>query len=92
MATPGPNNGSYKHGGASIWNTPTVNPKTGMLFFSTSNAAPWVGAKRKGENLFTASIVAPRRRNRQISMALPEVHHDLWDYDAPSPTVLMNGK
>src|ERR1700759_352701 len=34
-----PNNGSYKHGGASIWETPTVNPKTGMLFFSTSNAS-----------------------------------------------------
>src|SRR6201995_794079 len=52
-----PNNGSYKHGGASIWETPTVNPKTGMLFFSTSNASPWIGRERKGENLFTASIV-----------------------------------
>jgi quinohemoprotein ethanol dehydrogenase len=86
-----PNNGSYKHGGASIWNTPTVNPKTGMLFFSTSNAAPWVGAKRKGENLFTASIVGLDAETGKYHCHFQEVHHDLWDYDAPSPTVLMKG-
>jgi quinohemoprotein ethanol dehydrogenase len=87
-----PNNGSYKHGGASIWNTPTVNPKTGMLFFSTSNAAPWVGGKRAGENLFTASIVGIDAETGKYHCHFQEVHHDLWDYDAPSPTVLMNGE
>jgi quinohemoprotein ethanol dehydrogenase len=86
-----PNNGSYKHGGASLWNTPTVNPTTGMLFFSTSNAAPWVGAKRKGENLFTASIVGLNAETGKYHCHFQEVHHDLWDYDAPSPTVLMKG-
>jgi quinohemoprotein ethanol dehydrogenase len=87
-----PNNGSYKHGGASIWNTPTVNPKTGMLFFSTSNAAPWIGSKRKGENLFTASIVGLDAETGKYHCHFQEVHHDLWDYDAPSPTVLMDGE
>jgi quinohemoprotein ethanol dehydrogenase len=87
-----PDNGSYKHGGASIWNTPTVNPKTGMLFFSTSNAAPWTGGKREGENLFTASIVGLNAETGKYHCHYQEVHHDLWDYDAPSPTVLMNGE
>jgi alcohol dehydrogenase (cytochrome c) len=87
-----PHNGSYKHGGASIWNTPTVNPNTGMLFFSTSNAAPWVGAKREGENLFTASIVGLNAETGKYHCHFQEVHHDLWDYDAPSPTVLMKGE
>src|ERR1700761_5091199 len=86
-----PNNGSYKTGGASIWNTPTVNPKTGMLFFSTSNAAPWIGRERKGENLFTASIVGLDAETGKYHCHFQEVHHDLWDYDAPSPTVLMTG-
>src|ERR1700760_3232571 len=86
-----PNNGSYKTGGASIWNTPTVNPKTGMLFFSTSNAAPWIGRDREGENLFTASIVGLDAETGKYHCHFQEVHHDLWDYDAPSPTVLMNG-
>ena len=87
-----PNNGSYKHGGASIWNTPTVNPKTGMLFFSTSNAAPWIGSRREGENLFTASIVALDAESGEYKCHYQEVHHDLWDYDAPSPTVLFKGE
>ncbi len=87
-----PNNGSYKTGGASLWNTPTVNPKTGMLFFSTSNAAPWIGRERKGENLFTASIVGLDAETGKYHCHFQEVHHDLWDYDAPSPTVLMTGE
>jgi quinohemoprotein ethanol dehydrogenase len=87
-----PKNGSYKHGGASIWNTPTVNPKTGTLFFSTSNASPWTGEDREGENLFTASIVALDAETGKYKCHFQEVHHDLWDFDAPSPTVLMKGE
>jgi alcohol dehydrogenase (cytochrome c) len=87
-----PDNGSYKTGGASIWNTPTVNPKTGMLFFSTSNASPWVGDRREGENLFTASIVGLDAETGKYHCHFQEVHHDLWDFDAPSPTVLMAGE
>jgi quinohemoprotein ethanol dehydrogenase len=63
-----------------------------MLFFSTSNAAPWVGAKREGENLFTASIVGLDAETGKYKCHFQEVHHDLWDYDAPSPTVLMKGE
>jgi quinohemoprotein ethanol dehydrogenase len=87
-----PDNGSYKTGGASIWNTPTVNPKTGLLFFSTSNASPWVGDQREGENLFTASIVGLDAETGKYHCHFQEVHHDLWDFDAPSPTVLMEGE
>ncbi|HTT94153.1 MAG TPA: PQQ-binding-like beta-propeller repeat protein [Solirubrobacterales bacterium] len=87
-----PKNDSYKTGGASIWNTPTVNPKTGMLFFSTSNASPWTGGNREGENLFTASIVGLDAETGKYHCHFQEVHHDLWDFDAPSPTVLFDGE
>ncbi|HJZ35165.1 MAG TPA: PQQ-binding-like beta-propeller repeat protein, partial [Solirubrobacterales bacterium] len=88
-----PNNGSYKHGGAGIWNTPTVNPKTGTLFLSTSNAAPdYNGAERKGDNEWAASIVAMDAETGKIKWGYQMVHHDLWDFDAPSPTVLMTGE
>ena len=83
---------AWKHGGASIWNTPTVNPETGMLYFSTSNAAPWVGNERPGENLFTASIVALNAETGKYMWHYQMVHHDLWDFDAPSPTVLFHGE
>jgi quinohemoprotein ethanol dehydrogenase len=83
---------AWKHGGASIWNTPTVNPKTKTVFFSTSNASPWVGDEREGENLFTASIVALDSETGKYKWHYQMVHHDLWDFDAPSPTVLMDGE
>jgi quinohemoprotein ethanol dehydrogenase len=87
-----PNNGSYKHGGASLWNTPTVDPKLNEIYFSTSNASPWIGSEREGENLFTASIVALDAETGKYKWHYQQVHHDLWDFDSPSPTVLFNGE
>jgi quinohemoprotein ethanol dehydrogenase len=87
------NNDSWKRGGAGIWNTPTVDPKTETLFFSTSNAAPdWNGAERAGDNEWAASIVAMDANSGKIKWGYQMVHHDLWDYDAPSPTVLFDGE
>jgi quinohemoprotein ethanol dehydrogenase len=87
-----PKGDAYKHGGASLWNTPTVDPKLGMVYFSTSNASPWVGDARKGENLFTASIVALNAETGKYQWHYQQVHHDLWDFDSPSPTVLFDGE
>ncbi len=83
---------AYKHGGASIWNTPTVNPETNTIYFSTSNASPWVGDARAGDNLFTASIVALDAETGKYKWHYQQVHHDLWDFDSPSPTVLFKGE
>jgi len=86
-------NDSWKRGGAGIWNTPTVDPKTETLFFSTSNAAPdWNGSERAGDNEWSASIVAMDAKTGKIKWGYQMVHHDLWDYDAPSPTVLFDGE
>ncbi len=86
-------NKAWTHGGAGIWNTPTVDPKTNTLYFSTSNAAPdWNGAERAGDNLWSASIVAMDAETGKIKWGYQMVHHDLWDFDAPSPTVLMEGE
>jgi quinohemoprotein ethanol dehydrogenase len=87
------NNDAWKRGGAGIWNTPTVDPKTETLFFSTSNAAPdWNGSERAGDNEWAASIVAMDVKTGKIKWGYQMVHHDLWDYDAPSPTVLFDGE
>jgi quinohemoprotein ethanol dehydrogenase len=84
---------AWKHGGAGIWNTPTVDPKLNELYFSTSNASPdYFGAIRKGDNLFTSSIVALNAETGEYKWHYQEVHHDIWDYDAPSPTLLLNGE
>ena len=86
-------NDSWKHGGAPLWQTPAVDPDLGLIYFSTGNAAPdFDGSKRAGDNLFTASIVAIDAKTGKYRWHFQEVHHDLWDYDAPNPVILFNAE
>lgn len=87
------NNDSWKHGGAPVWQTPAVDPKLGMIYFSTGNASPDInGSQRAGDNLFTASIVALDANTGKYKWHFQMVHHDIWDFDAPSPVVLYDAK
>src|SRR6186713_3044160 len=85
------NNDSWKYGGGAVWQTPAVDPELGLVYFSTGNAGPdYNGAARKGDNLFTASIVAIDANTGKYRWHFQQVHHDIWDYDAPNPVVLMD--
>ena len=65
-------NDSWEHGGAPVWQTPAVDPELGLLYFSTGNASPDLdGSRRAGDNLFAASIVAARRQDGRVPLALP---------------------
>jgi len=82
---------AWQRGGASIWQTPSVDPRLGLLYFSTGNASPDNdGSKRAGKDLFTASMVALDVKTGKLRWYYQMVHHDIWDYDAPSPTVLFD--
>ena len=82
---------AWKTGGAPVWQTPAVDPELGLLYFSTGNAAPDLnGSKREGDNLFTASIVAVDAETGKYRWHYQQVHHDIWDYDGPSPVVLFD--
>jgi quinohemoprotein ethanol dehydrogenase len=44
-------NDAWKYGGASIWQTPAIDPQLGLVYFSTGNAGPdYNGAVRAGDN------------------------------------------
>jgi quinohemoprotein ethanol dehydrogenase len=84
-------NDSWKYGGATVWQTPAVDPELGLIYFSTGNPGPdYNGAARAGDNLFTASIVAIEAKTGKYRWHFQQVHHDIWDYDAPSPVVLFD--
>ncbi len=81
----------WKHGGAAVWQTPAVDPDLGLIYFSTANPGPVLdGAIRPGDNLFTVSIVALDAKSGALRWYFQEVHHDLWDYDAPNPVILFD--
>ena len=81
----------WRHGGASVWQTPAVDPELGLIYFSTGNPGPdFNGAVRAGDNLFAASIVAVDARTGEYRWHFQQVHHDIWDYDAANPVVLFD--
>jgi len=84
-------NDAWKYGGASVWQTPAADPELGLLYFSTGNAGPdYNGAARAGDNLYAASIVAIDLATGRYRWHFQQVHHDIWDYDASNPVVLMD--
>src|SRR5712691_1587171 len=84
-----PNNTEWMHGGATIWNQPTVDPKLGLIYFTTANADPWA-SRGPGDDLFTATMVALDAMTGEYAWHFQIVHHDIWDYDCPSNTVLFD--
>jgi alcohol dehydrogenase (cytochrome c) len=90
-----PANSEWQVGGATVWNAPSIDPVTDIGTYTTANADPWAG-RGAGDNLFTASIVALNMVTGEYQWHFQEVHHDIWDYDCPSPTLMfdqmINGK
>ena len=80
-----------KRGGATIWNTPALDPDLGLVYVVTGNCGPdYDGSMREGDNLFCASMVALKAKTGEYAWHFQQVHHDIWDYDAASPVVLFD--
>jgi quinohemoprotein ethanol dehydrogenase len=68
--------------------TPALDPELGLVYFATGNCGPnYDGSIREGDNLFCASMMAINAKTGAYAWHFQEVHHDLWDYDAASPTI-----
>ncbi len=84
---------SWKTGGGMVWTTPAIDPKRNLVIFSVGNPNPDLdGTSRKGDNLYTDSIVALDADSGKIKWHYQEVKHDVWDYDAVSNVVLFDTK
>jgi quinohemoprotein ethanol dehydrogenase len=82
---------AWQYGGGSVWQTPAVDPELGLIYFSTGNPGPdYDGSVRPGDNLYTSSIVALDAKTGEYRWHFQQVHHDIWDYDGPSPVVLFD--
>jgi glucose dehydrogenase len=82
---------SWKYGGGSVWNTPAVDPRNGIVAFATGNPNPDIyGEDRKGDNAYTNSIVGLNVKTGKLAWWHQEVPHDVWDYDAAAPVIFMD--
>jgi len=84
---------SWKTGGGMVWTTPSIDPKRNLVIFSVGNPNPDLdGSNRKGDNLYTDSIVALNAKTGKLAWHYQEVKHDVWDYDAVSNVMLFDAK
>ncbi|MDX1801704.1 MAG: PQQ-binding-like beta-propeller repeat protein [Marinobacter sp.] len=82
---------SWKQGGGMVWTTPAIDTERKLVIFSTGNPNPDLyGESRKGDNLYTDSIVALHTDTGKLAWYYQEVKHDVWDYDAVSNVVLFD--
>jgi quinohemoprotein ethanol dehydrogenase len=82
---------SWKTGGGAMWVQPALDPGLGLIYVNTGNPWPdYNGSKRGGDNLFTDSVVALDAKTGQYRWHYQSVHHDLWDFDMPTPLILFD--
>jgi quinoprotein glucose dehydrogenase len=77
-------------GGANAWGGMTVDEGRGLVFVPVGSATfDFYGGDRAGRNLFSDCLVALDASTGKLVWYYQMVHHDLWDYDLPSPPTMV---
>ena len=80
---------AWKLGGGGVWLNGAADPDLGLVYFVTGNPAPMYGGElRKGDNLFTASVIALDIETGDLRWHYQVVRHDVWDADIATPLLL----
>ncbi|NPV63778.1 MAG: PQQ-binding-like beta-propeller repeat protein [Methanotrichaceae archaeon] len=81
--------------GGGCWYTPSVDLKTGIMFWGVGNPAPWPGtprfpngSSRPGPNLYTNSILALDSSDGRLVWYNQVNPHDILDLDFQIPPIL----
>jgi PQQ-dependent dehydrogenase (methanol/ethanol family) len=79
--------------GGGVWQNPAVDLATNRIYFVVGNPSPDLnGAVRPGDNLYTDSLVALDLDTGKYVCHFQYIPHDVWDFDAVSPPVLIDVK
>ena len=75
--------------GVNVWTFLVIDRARGLLYmpFGAPTFDRW-GGDRKGENLFGNAIVAVDAATGKYRWHFQTVHHDIWDLDLPSASLL----
>jgi len=84
---------SWKTGGGATWLTGSYDPELNLLYWGIGNPAPdFDGDKRKGDNLYTESIVALDADTGKLKWYFQNTPHDVHDWDSVEIPVLVDAE
>ena len=88
-----PDEGSMRHGGGMTWMPGTYDPDLHLYYLGTGNPNPvMAGQSRKGDDLWTCSIVALNIDTGKIAWYFQVSPHDTHDWDAVQTPILIDGE
>lgn len=78
-------------GCGSTWLTGTYDPSIDLLYWTTGNPCPdYNGDERRGDNLYTSSILALKPKSGKLAWYYQVTPHDLHDFDAQQVPMLID--
>jgi quinoprotein glucose dehydrogenase len=78
-------------GDVSSWAPLSADPERGLVYVPTNGATmDYYGGFRPGDNLFSSSVIALDVKTGKRVWHYQLVKHDIWNYDTPTPPVLMD--
>jgi alcohol dehydrogenase (cytochrome c) len=80
-----------EHRGGASWMPGTYDPQLDLLYWPTGNpGSDYNGDERKGDNLYTDSVLAIEPKTGKVRWYFQFTPHDLHDWDAQEPPVLVD--
>ena len=80
-----------EHGCGATWLTGTYDPEAKLLYWPTGNPCPdYNGGERRGDNLYTASVLALEPETGKLRWHYQFTPHDLHDWDSTETPVLID--
>lgn len=84
---------SWKTGGAPTWVPGSYDKELNLLYWGIGNPGPdWNGDNRKGDNLYTCSVLAINPTTGKMAWYFQFTPHDTHDWDANQIPVLIDVK
>jgi alcohol dehydrogenase (cytochrome c) len=82
---------TIERGCAATWLTGTYDADLQTLYWPTGNPCPdYDGSERQGDNLYSNTILALDPATGKLKWHFQYTPHDLWDWDAQQPPVLVD--
>ena len=82
---------ALEHGCAATWLTGTYDPDARLLYWPTGNPCPdYNGDERKGDNLYSNSVLALDPDTGRLKWHFQFTPHDLHDWDATETPLLVD--